>query len=75
MTTPMSMTLTEELALLENADRIGEALTALRNALDADEVGVLSQLVGAETGLAHLRTHYPAAGDYADRLRAVVESK
>ncbi len=66
-------TLTEELALLENADRIGEALTALRNALDADEVGVLSQLVGAETGLAHLRTHYPAAGDYADRLRAVVE--
>lgn len=36
--------LEEELAVLENADRIGEALTSLRNALDADETGVLAQL-------------------------------
>lgn len=32
--------LEEELAVLENADRIGEALTSLRNAFDADGDGV-----------------------------------
>ena len=32
----------EELAVLEHADRIGETLTALRNALDADETGIVS---------------------------------
>ena len=65
--------LVEELAVLEHADRIGEALTTLRNALDADEVGVLSLLRRAETALAHEQAHYPAAGGYAERLHAVVE--
>lgn len=64
--------LEQELALLENADRIGEALTSLRNALDTDETGILAQLKGAENDLGHLRDHYPAAGEYADRLRAVI---
>ena len=63
----------EELAVLENADRIGEALTGLSNALDADETGVLSQLKAAETALTHVQTHYPAAGEYADRIRSVIE--
>ncbi|MCM1151328.1 MAG: DNA repair protein RecN [Alistipes sp.] len=63
----------EELAVLENADRIGEALTGLRNALDADETGVLSQLKSAETALAHIHAHYPAAGEYAARIRSVIE--
>ena len=65
--------LEEELAVLENADRIGEALTGLRNALDSDETGVLSQLKNAENTLGHLREHYPTAGEFADRLHAVLE--
>lgn len=65
--------LEEELAVLENADRIGEALTGLRNALDSDETGVLTQLKNAENALGHLRGHYPTAGDFADRLHAVLE--
>lgn len=65
--------LEEELAVLENADRIGETLTELRNALDSDETGVLMQLKNAENNLAHLRDHYPAAGEYADRIHAVLE--
>ena len=59
--------------MLENADRIGEALTSLRNALDADETGVLAQLKNSENELNHIRSHYPAAGEYAGRLRSVLE--
>ena len=33
----------EELAVLENADRIGEALAGLRNALDTDETGEIGR--------------------------------
>ena len=65
--------LEQELGILENADRIGEALTTLRNAFDADETGILAQLKNAETELNHLRGSYPAAGEYADRLRSVLE--
>ena len=65
--------LEQELALLQNADRIGETLTGLRNALDADETGILAQLRRAENALAHERSHYPAAEGYARRLHAVVE--
>ena len=54
--------LEEEPGLLENADRIGETLTGLRNALDSDETGVLTQLKNAENALGHLRGHYPTAG-------------
>lgn len=63
----------EELAVLENADRIGEALTGLRNALDTDETGVLPQLKTAETALSHVQTHYPAAEEYAARIRSAIE--
>ena len=63
----------EELAMLENADRIGEAFTTLRNALDADETGVLVQLKNSEPSLAHIGEHYPAAAEYAARLRSTLE--
>ena len=33
-----------EQAVLANADRIGEAITAVRNAFDGDEIGVLAQV-------------------------------
>ncbi len=65
--------LEEELAVLENADRIGEALTGLHNALDTDETGILSRLKTAETALGHIQPHYPAASDYAARIRSVIE--
>lgn len=65
--------LEEELSVLENADRIGEALTTLRNAFDADETGVLTLLKNSETDLERIREHFPAAGEYAQRLRAVLE--
>lgn len=65
--------LEEELAVLEHADRIGEALTGLRNTLDADETGVLAQLHQASAALDRLRDHYPAAGGYADRIHSVCE--
>ena len=65
--------LEEELAVLENADRIGEVLTSLRNAFDTDETGVLAQLKNSENELNHIRSHYPAAGEYAGRLRSVLE--
>ena len=63
----------EELAVLQNADRIGEAFTTLRNALDADETGVLTLLKNSENDLARIREHYPAAGEYAARLHSVLE--
>ena len=63
----------EELAVLENADRIGEVLTTLRNALDADETGVLTLLKNSENDLTRIREHFPAAGEYAARLHSVLE--
>lgn len=63
----------EELAVLENADRIGEALTGLRNALDTDETGILPRLKNAENALTHIQTHYAAAGEYAVRIRSTIE--
>ena len=38
----------EELAILENADQIGEALVSVRYILDAEQIGVLEQLAVAE---------------------------
>ncbi len=65
--------LESELALLEHADRINEALIGLRNALDTDETGILSQLKQSENALLHEQGHYPTAGEYAERLHAVIE--
>ena len=62
-----------ELAVLEHADRIGEAFTTLRNALDEEQTGVLARLKESETQLLHLREQYPAAGEYAARLRSTLE--
>lgn len=61
-----------ELAVLENADQIGEALTTLRNILDADEVGVLEQLTQAERAVQHVSRNYPSGEEVAARLRSVV---
>ena len=62
-----------DLAVLENADRIGEVFTQLRNAFDEEETGVLSRLKEGEQGLLHIREHYAPAAEYAVRLRSVLE--
>ena len=61
-----------ELAVLENADQIGEALTTVRNILDADEVGVLEQLAAAENAVRHVSRNYLAGEEIASRLHSVV---
>lgn len=61
-----------ELSVLENADRIIEALTSLRNALDADQIGVLEQLAVSESALTHLGEGYPRGAEMALRLHSVV---
>ncbi len=63
----------EELAILENADRIGEAFMTLTEALEADETGILSRLRSSENDLQHIGEKYPAAAAYAERLHAVLE--
>lgn len=62
-----------ELSVLEHADQIGEALTALRNALDEEEVGILPRLKQSETALNHLGESYPQGAEMASRLRSVIE--
>lgn len=62
-----------ELTILENADRIGETLTTLRNAFDTDETGILTLLKNSENDLLRIREYFPSAADYAARLHSVLE--
>lgn len=62
-----------ELSVLENADQIREALVSLRNALDAEQVGVLEQLSVAENQVSHISESYPRGEDIATRLHSVVQ--
>ena len=61
-----------ELAILENADQIGEALVTVRNILDAEQIGVLEQLAQAENAIRGISRNYPAGEDIASRLHSVV---
>ena len=63
----------QKLAILESADRIGEALTTLRNTLDEEELGVLIALSRSERELSVLGESYPAGNTLAERIHAVVE--
>lgn len=62
-----------ELAVLENADRIGEALVAVRNIMDADRVGVLEQLAVAENAVAHVSGSYPRGAEVVARLHSAIQ--
>ena len=62
-----------ELAILENADKIGELFTTLRNAFDEEQTGILSRLKEGEQGMLQIRDHYAPAAEYAARLRSVLE--
>ena len=62
-----------ELAILENADKIGELFTTLRNAFNEEQTGILSRLKEGEQGMLQIRGHYAPAAAYAARLRSVLE--
>ena len=62
-----------ELVVLENADRIGELLTTLRNDVDADETGILSRVKEGEQGMRQIGAQFAPAAEYAERLRSVLE--
>ena len=62
-----------EQAVLANADRIGEAITAVRNAFDGDEIGVLAQVKNAEVEIGRLGGSYPHAADLSRRLRSALD--
>ena len=65
--------LEQELAVLENAEQIGEALITVRNILDDEQIGVLEQLSAAESAIAHVSKNYPAGEQIAERLHSVVQ--
>ncbi|MBR5200316.1 MAG: DNA repair protein RecN [Alistipes sp.] len=60
------------LATLESADRIGEALTTLRNALDDEELGALVALTRSQRELEAIGDRYPEGESIAERLKSVV---
>ena len=61
-----------ELHVVESADRIGEALTTLRNTLDDEEVGALVMLSRSEKEFSALGEHYTEGVELASRLRSVI---
>ena len=62
----------QTLAKLESADRIGEALTSLRNALDDEELGAVVTLTRSQRELEALGDRYAEGATIAERLKAVV---
>lgn len=64
--------LEQEQAVLADADRIGETLAAVRNALDEEQTGVLVRLRSAEIDLSHIRESYPSAVEAAERIRTAL---
>lgn len=64
--------LEQEQAVLADADRIGETLAAVGNALDEEQTGILVRLRSAEIDLTHIRESYPQAIEAAERIRTAL---
>jgi DNA repair protein RecN (Recombination protein N) len=62
----------QTLATLESADRIGEALTTLRNALDNEDMGAVVTLTRSQRDLESLAERYAEGANIAERLKSVV---
>ncbi len=62
----------QTLATLESADRIGEVLTTLRNALDDEEMGAVVALTRSQRELEALGERYAEGATIAERLKSVV---
>lgn len=61
-----------ELSLLENVDKIGDALSLFMQRMDDENFGVLLSLKSSQSDFASLSESYPPASDYAQRLTAVL---
>ena len=59
------------LATLESADRIGEALTILRNTLDDEELGAIVSITRSQRDLENIGDKYPEGISIAERLKSV----
>lgn len=62
----------QTLATLESADRIGDALTTLRNALDDEELGAIIALTRSQRELESIGVRYIEGMEIAERLKSVV---
>lgn len=62
----------QKLATLESADRIGEALTTLRNTLDDEELGSLTTLTRSQREFEAIGDKYPKGINIAERLKSVL---
>jgi DNA repair protein RecN (Recombination protein N) len=62
----------QKLATLESADRIGEALTTLRNTLDDDELGALTTLTRSQREFEAIGEKYTEGISIAERLKSVL---
>ena len=59
-----------EQSVLANADAIGEAIVASRNALDDEQMGVLLQLKTIEQAMSGVATNYAPAGELFERVHS-----
>lgn len=63
----------QQLAVVESADRISEALTMLRNTLDDEELGAIVSLSRSERELNAIGERYAVGISLSERIRSVVE--
>ena len=61
-----------EQSVLANADAIGEAIVASRNALDDEQVGVLLQLKAIEQAMSGVAATYAPAGELFERVHSAL---
>lgn len=61
-----------EQSVLANADAIGEAIVASRNALDDEQMGVLLQLKTIEQAMSGVATTYAPAGELFERVHSAL---
>ena len=61
-----------EQSVLANADAIGEAIVASRNALDDEQVGVLLQLKTIEQAMSGVAATYALAGELFERVHSAL---
>lgn len=61
-----------EQSVLANADAIGEAIVASRNALDDEQMGVLLQLKTIEQAMSGVATNYAPAAELFERVHSAL---
>lgn len=61
-----------EQSVLANADAIGEAIVASRNALDDEQMGVLLQLKTIEQAMSGVAANYAPAGELFERVHSAL---